>query len=281
MKTFKQVIDQPTVKDGSYKAGNWLSKLREHAPSVETSGSMVINGVNCQLPTVAAMVLQPAFDGSTNLDELLVLMRDGFASTLQANVAKSGVSTVESVPVGHVLSLEQFKDSYFRQSATLEKVKGIYTTLSVLTDADSKENILSAVKSVLSTLLPDEAHAAITEYERKQANNIKLLNLFSPFFVEGTPFIVRDGVISGRVPSMVQAKALADFAKTKGIVSGGKVVDLSPDKPAMVFGAAVQSDDIFADAWTGRSITIAYTVKDEDLPQAEPETAKLNNKGKK
>jgi hypothetical protein len=176
MKTFEQVVNQPTVKDGSLKTGLAVSKLANAGLDVSFSGSIEVAGKSLEIGAVIGAALLPAYDNKYDikLDDLLSLYSSGYIIQQQANIATiiaSGGATSSKKPLtaGSVLSAQDYLTGNLK-TASIDTVN-LYENITALLSSDktTKQQLTDYLQALQVQLLPNSVLEVYTEKLRKES----------------------------------------------------------------------------------------------------------------
>ena len=174
-KSFNEVVNQATVKDGSLKTGLAISKLATAGLDVNFSGSIEVQGRQLEVGAVIGAALLPAFDNKydVSLDSLLDLYQAGYVIQQQANIAAiiaAGGATTKKAPLtaGSVLSAADYLTGNLK-TATIDTVK-LYHDIDALlaNDKATKSDLFAFLSGIRSQLLPDTIFEVYEEKVRKE-----------------------------------------------------------------------------------------------------------------
>lgn len=235
MKTFNEVTNQPTTKDGSLKAGLAITKLANANLDVTLSGTVVVQGQDLELAAIVGAALIPAFDAKFDieLNDLLSLYSEGYISPIQRQIATAG-TVAAKLPHGSVLSAHDYMKGNVR-AVKLDNL-AIYYSLNRLLASDkaTKADFVEFATELRNQLFGGELLAVYAEKVKKEAElAAQFDSLTSIGFTDIQP--LKDSTFSAQL-ALANADSLSQLS-TLGYVLKDSSVDISTATIKVVFNS--------------------------------------------
>lgn len=156
MKTFNQVVNQATVRDGSLKSGLALTKLAQANLDVQLSGSIVVEGKELEMAAVLGAALLPAYDAkySVELNDLLDLYSGGYIAAIQRQIANAGISGTSKkiITAGSLMTAQEYLEGNLR-TATIDCLS-LYKDIEQVLSEPTREKLVQFLEQVKLSILP-------------------------------------------------------------------------------------------------------------------------------
>jgi len=135
MKTFTQIVMQPTTRDGTLKSTLALTRLATADLDVSYYGEVSVQGENLELGALVAAALLPAYDNKSTetLGSLLALYRDGYVSAIQKDTAQALSDAKTKVKDRDRAKPFETAEEYLQGNLSIAKIDAV----KVYTDIDS------------------------------------------------------------------------------------------------------------------------------------------------
>jgi hypothetical protein len=242
MKNFNEIINQPTVADGTFKANNWVTNVKTDLDS----GKLVVDcpdvsvaidyaGTHHSIPvdTIVASAMYNCYPNKAELSpiEFFNLLQDGFIAKLQKVAAEKPEKPVKAPLTGHYLTAEQLQDNYFSLAANKTTIVDIYSLISGINPAKATkadlETVIGQIKALIITteqnktlnILIDKelsAWAVLTQLKKLGLSDCKLI---SESRISGSAELVAIADIVAGLPALGYEKIDAIFnAETMSIL---------------------------------------------------------------
>lgn len=235
LKSFNQIVSQPTVRDGSLKQGLSLTRLAESNLNVSLNGSVTVQGKELQLGAIVASALLPAYDNkfSATLDDLLSLYSEGYVSELQRSIANAVVVEGKKIPLtaGSVLTAEEYLKGHLRV-AKIDAGQLYSSITDLLATKPTAAQLTSFIVELQASILSDDTLSIYNEKLRKEKElKEQFIVLDNLGFTDIAQ--VKENVYSAKVP-LTHADNLSQLAPLGYVLIDTKV-DIASSTFTIIF----------------------------------------------
>ena len=174
MKTFTQIVMQPTTRDGTLKSTLALTRLATADLDVSYYGEISVQGEKLELGALVAAALLPAYDNKSaeTLESLLALYRDGYVLALQKDTAQA-MSDAKTKVKDKAKPFETAEE-YLQGNLSIAKIDAVkvYTDIDALLSSNPDIAALTSfLKDLREQILPTKV---MDVYKRKVAEELSI-----------------------------------------------------------------------------------------------------------